>query len=59
MTVKELHKKLKEYIRRGYGDKPIYLYNGTVYEVSRVENYLLDEFNSLKINKGDSILMIK
>ena len=59
MTVKELHKKLKEYMRHGFGDQPIYIFNGSIHEVDRIEQYSLDEFNSLYNNKGDSILMIK
>lgn len=59
MTVKELHKKLKEYMKHGWSDKPIYIFSGSIHEVDRIEQYSLDEFNSLYNNKSDSILMIK
>lgn len=59
MTVKELHKKLKEYMRHGWSDQPIYIFSGSIHEVDRIEQYSLDEFNSLYNNKSDSILIIK
>lgn len=60
MTVKELYKKLKEYMRHGWSDQPIYIFNESIHEVDRVEKYSLNEFNGLyDTNKSDSILMIK
>ena len=59
MTVKELHKELKRYMRNGWKDKPIYISNSSIIdEVHGIEKYSLNDFIGLH-NEHDEILMIK
>ena len=59
MTVKELYKELRKYLRKGWKDKPIYLCDGTgVNEVRLVTEYSLD-YQTIMNHDYDHILMIK